>query len=76
MISYKWKLKAIVQKSISILPGREKVNFFFQKNITKGVVLSDEHFSNKIGHALDHINFYLKQKKDQNIFNNNNIILE
>lgn len=60
MIISKWKLKAVVQKGISFLPNSEKANYFFQKHITKGVSLDDEHFSNKIGHSKDHISFFKK----------------
>jgi SAM-dependent methyltransferase len=56
----KWILKAIVQKTISYLPYKEKVNFFFQKYVTKGVYLNDEHFKYKLDAARDHIRFYNK----------------
>jgi SAM-dependent methyltransferase len=56
----KWQLKAIVQKTISFLPYKEKVNFFFQKYVTKGVYLNDEHFEYKLDAARDHIRFYNK----------------
>ncbi len=56
----KWKLKAIVQKVISFLPKREKINFLFQKYVTKGVKLTDEHFGYKVQSAKDHINFFKK----------------
>ncbi len=54
----KWILKAVVQKVISWLPNSQKVNFWFQKNITKGVVLSDQHFQDKLTHAIDHLKYY------------------
>ena len=53
-----WKVKAVVQKGISFLPMKEKINFWFQKNITKGVALTDEHFGYKITHAKDHLRFF------------------
>ncbi len=56
----KWIAKAIIQKTISIFPNRESLNHFFQKNVTKGVLLSDEHFGNKLGHAVDHVANYKK----------------
>jgi ubiquinone/menaquinone biosynthesis C-methylase UbiE len=59
MIS-KWKLKAVVQKGISFMPWREKVNFLFQKYVTHGVELTDEHFGFKVGHAWDHILYFQK----------------
>lgn len=54
----KWKLKAIVQKSISYLPNKEKINFWFQKNVTKGAHLNDQYFVYKIEHARDHLRFF------------------
>ncbi len=56
----RWKIKAIVQKGISFLPFKEKINYWFQKRITKGVHLSDEHFRNKITHAKDHLHYFRK----------------
>ena len=54
----KWVLKAIIQKLISWLPNSHKVNFWFQKNITKGVRLSDDYFSDKLVHAEDHLKHF------------------
>lgn len=54
----KWILKAIVQKGISFLPNSQKVNYWFQKNVTKGVALNDQYFGDKLGHATDHLRFY------------------
>ncbi len=42
------------------MPASQKINYLFQKHITKGVQLSDQHFSDKLGHAIDHIRFYKK----------------
>ena len=56
MIS-KWFIKAVVQKSISYLPASQKINYFFQKHITGGVLLTDEHFELKITHARDHFRY-------------------
>lgn len=53
MIS-RWIIKAFVQKTISYLPGSSKLNLFFQKHVTGGVYLTDEHFSMKLGHAKEH----------------------
>jgi len=58
----KWILKAVVQKGISFLPLRNRINLWFQKNVTKGVELSDEHFHYKIEHARDHIHFLSDNK--------------
>lgn len=56
----KWILKAIVQKVISYLPWSNKINYLFQKYVTKGVYLSDEYFYDRLGHARDHLNAYKK----------------
>lgn len=62
----KWILKAVVQKVISFLPFSHKINFWFQKHITKGVNLSDEHFKDKLTHCSDHIYFYRQHSDLQN----------
>ncbi len=54
----KWVLKAVIQKAISYLPYKEHVNFFFQKYVTRGVELTDEHFGYKLEAARDHIRYY------------------
>ncbi len=56
----KWQMKAVLQKGISYLPQKEKINYWFQKNVTKGVNLSDEYFGYKINHASDHLRFFKK----------------
>lgn len=64
----KWKAKAVVQKGISFLPYKEKINFLFQKYVTKGVFLNDEHFNYKITAARDHLKYFNKysgKKPDQ-----------
>ncbi len=55
----KWTLKAIVQKTISYLPFSEKINYLFQKNVTKGVNLTDAYFIQRLILAKDHFNAYL-----------------
>jgi len=53
MIS-KWIIKALVQKTISYLPGSRNINYFFQRNVTGAVHLTDEHFGIKLQHGRDH----------------------
>lgn len=60
----KWIAKAIIQKSISFFPNKEKVNYLFQKHVTKAVRLSDEHFGWKIEHAHDHLRFIAQYAPD------------
>ena len=50
-----WKLKAIIQKTISFLPYNHKVNYLFQKHITKGVHLTDELLEDKLLHCSHHL---------------------
>jgi len=56
----KWVQKAIVQKAISYLPCSHKINYTFQKYVTKGVNLSDDYFYDRLGHASDHLKSYGK----------------
>jgi len=56
----KWVLKAVVQKGISYLPGGHKINYLFQKYVTKGVNLSDEYFFDRLSHAREHLDNYEK----------------
>ena len=51
----KWIAKAIVQKTISFLPGSHKINYLFQKHVTKGVYLTQEYFEDRLTHATSHI---------------------
>jgi SAM-dependent methyltransferase len=55
-----WIQKAIVQKCISFLPFSQKINFLFQKYVTKGVYLTDAYFEDKISHLHKHLSFYKK----------------
>jgi SAM-dependent methyltransferase len=62
----KWILKAIVQKGISFLPYSQKINFLFQKYVTRGVFLSDEYFEDRLDHCREHYRNFRKynQVKD------------
>ena len=66
----KWKIKAIVQKGISYLPNKEKINYWFQKYITNGVDLTDEYFGYKITHAKDHLQFFEKYSNSKLVESN------
>ncbi len=61
----KWILKAAVQKGISFLPARHKINFLFQKYVTRGVQLSDDYFQDKLTHAIDNLRFFKKHNKSE-----------
>lgn len=64
----KWILKAIIQKSISFLPFKNKINYLFQKYVTKGVVLTDDLFEDRLIHASNHISYFLKTPSDSSDF--------
>jgi hypothetical protein len=65
----KWILKAIIQKFISVLLFSFYINFFFQKYVTKGLILSDCYFYDKLVHAQKHLAFYHKFFPNQPILN-------
>jgi hypothetical protein len=48
----RWYIKAIVQKTIGVLPFGTQLNYFFQKNITKRVILNDWFFDDIITHYI------------------------
>lgn len=50
-----WLLKAVVQKGISFLPFKHRLNYVFQKYITKGVILTDALFESKLLHCKQHL---------------------
>lgn len=59
-MALKWVAKAIVQKTISFFPYREKLNYLFQKYVTRGIDLDDTHFAYKIQAASDHLKYMQK----------------
>ena len=54
MMTSKWIIKAIIQKTISYLPWSDRINYFFQKYVTGRVRLTDEYFGQKFQHASEH----------------------
>jgi SAM-dependent methyltransferase len=59
MIKNIWVIKAVVQKTISFLPYSHKVNYLFQRYITKGVILTDALFEDKLSHLRNHLHYYM-----------------
>ncbi len=59
----KWKIKAIVQKIISYLPYKHRINYLFQKYVTKGVILNDEYLEIKLRLVHYHIKYFRKYYK-------------
>lgn len=65
----KWKIKAIVQKIISYLPYKHRINYLFQKYVTKGVILNDEYLELKLRLVHNHIKYFRKYyKRDKSKF--------
>ena len=60
----KWIAKAIVQKTISFLLWSNRINFLFQKYVTRGVQLSDEYFFDRLQHASDHLKSWYSTNKN------------
>jgi hypothetical protein len=54
----RWVLKAIIQKIVSFLPFKNRINFLFQKYVTKGVKLTDDYFTDRLIHVQNHIQGY------------------
>lgn len=49
----KWIIKAVIQKLFGIMPGGFKLNYLFQKHVSKAVLLSDEFFETMLDHFLE-----------------------
>jgi len=63
----KWILKAVIQKTISFLPYKHRLNLLFQTYVTKGVQLSEAYFEDKLIHFKQHNEFrnkYLNGQSD------------
>ncbi|MBS1594028.1 MAG: class I SAM-dependent methyltransferase [Bacteroidetes bacterium] len=55
-----WILKAVIQKAISFLPCEHRINFLFQKYVTKGVNLTNDLFEDKLIHCSNHLKYFRK----------------
>ncbi len=64
-----WILKAVVQKIISFLPRSQKINYLFQKYVTKGVYLTDDYFIDRLLHAQNHVSYFSRYSKTHDSFN-------
>ncbi len=58
----KWMLKAVVQKALSLLPAKHRLNYLFQRYVTKGVRLSEAYFQDRLIHLQQHLEAYGKYK--------------
>ena len=64
-----WILKALAQKFISFLPYSYQINSFFQKHVTRGLILNEALLEDKLIHARNHLSYYHKFGQPQNSFN-------
>lgn len=53
-----WLIKAGVQGVISLLPRSQDLNYFFQRYVSKGLVLKDWYFEDKVKTARQHLENY------------------
>lgn len=58
-----WHLKALLQKSFSLLPGGHRLNTLMQKYVTRGLDLNDQHLHYKLTHAGDHYRHFRQSGK-------------
>ncbi|MBI1807854.1 MAG: class I SAM-dependent methyltransferase [Ignavibacteria bacterium] len=59
----KWVLKALVQKGISGMPGRERIHYLLQKHLSRSLPIPDDIFRNKAKIALKHLQVWKKHCK-------------
>src|SRR5215813_675887 len=50
-----WRYKALVQLTLSAIPGGEHLNYFFQTHVTKTLPTSDAEFVAHVSYAKKHI---------------------
>ena len=50
-----WKIKAYLQRFFDAVPYGDKLNYFSQRRITRGLPVSNETFEEKIDIAIKHI---------------------
>lgn len=61
----KWVLKAVIQKFISWLPFKHQINYLFQKYVTKGIILTDQLFEDKLTHFKEHLEIIRENNSSQ-----------
>ncbi|MBS1517378.1 MAG: class I SAM-dependent methyltransferase [Bacteroidetes bacterium] len=64
-----FKTKAKIQRLFSVLPKGENINFFFQKNITKSLPISDEDFVEKLRTVKKHFDNYMEFSENRDLNN-------
>lgn len=57
-----WIAKAIVQKAISYMPFKHRINYLFQRYVTKGVLLTDTLMDDKLTHCQTHLQQFFRHR--------------
>src|SRR5262245_56678636 len=58
-----WLLKAGLQGAISLLPISRQINYLFQRNVSKGLELTEPFFEKKLQVCAQHLNNYPAAKQ-------------
>lgn len=58
----KWKYKALLQMVLSHIPYGERLNYFFQRHVTKSLPISDIEFIDLVACAKEHIDMFCKYR--------------
>jgi len=53
-----WLLKASIQKAISFLPASQRVNYFFQRYVSRQLRLTEDFFEDRLAHCAHHLQAY------------------
>jgi Methylase involved in ubiquinone/menaquinone biosynthesis len=61
-MNYKYKL--YIQKIISLLPQEDKINYLFQRFISKSIPIPDDLFISKLNAAISHYSSFIKYKNN------------
>lgn len=55
-----WRTKALLQKSLSSIPGGLRLNYLLQRHVTHGVPISDERLRRAVGSATAHLDAFTR----------------
>ncbi|MCH8330667.1 MAG: hypothetical protein IH946_04690 [Bacteroidetes bacterium] len=62
-----WVIKAVTQKVISFLPFSHSINRFFQRYVSKGLILTEQLFEDKLNHCREHFDHFKKFGEQQEL---------
>lgn len=61
-----WLIKASIQGLISILPFSRDINYVFQRNVSKGLRLTESYFEDKLNTCKQHLDHYRTIHQSEN----------